>query len=106
MGKGYIDLETPAPKKADSNDPVSLLGVTDDQKQQWIAAQSKAKVSADNLQAGIMSRSIPREQIQNAFAKVRDDFRVEVQKFLTKEQMQKFDRHMKEDYKVLLPKSK
>jgi len=97
-------LETPAPKKADSNDPVSLLGITDDQKQQWVAAQSKVKVAADKLKAGIMSQSIPREQIQNAFAKVRDDFRVEVQKFLTEEQMQKFDGQMKEDYKVLLPK--
>ncbi len=104
MGKGYIDLETPAPKKTDSDDPVSLLGITDDQKQQWVAAQSKVKVAADKLKAGIMSQSIPREQIQNAFAKVRDDFRVEVQKFLTEEQMQKFDGQMKEDYKVLLPK--
>ena len=104
MGKGYIDLEISAPIKSDSNGPLSLLGVTYDQKQHWMAAQSKAKVAADDLQASIISQSISPEQIQNAFAKIRDDFRAEVQKFFTKEQMQKFDRQMKEDYKVLLPK--
>ena len=104
MGKGYIDLETPAPKKADLNDPVSLLGITEDQKKDWAAAQAKAKSARAKLMAGLMSKEITRDQIPSASEKIRNDFREEVQKFLNEEQMQKFDQQMKKDYKVLFPK--
>ncbi len=104
MGKGYIDLETQAPKKADLNDPVSLLGITEDQKQDWATAQAKAKSARAKLMAGLMSKEITREQLPSAREKFRNDFREEVQKFLNEEQMQKFDQQMKKDYKVLFPK--
>ena len=104
MGKGYVDLETPAPKKADPDDPVTLLGITEEQKKDWAAAQTKAKNAGDKLRADIKAKAISRDLISAEYKKVGADFRAEVKKFLNEEQMKKFDRQLKKDAKVLLPK--
>ena len=96
-----IRLEVGIPSVPDRN---SQLGITEDQKKDWAAAQAKAKSARAKLMAGLMSKEITRDQIPSASEKIRNDFREDVQKFLNEEQMQKFDQQMKKDYKVLFPK--
>jgi len=105
MGKGEIDIKTPADVNVDKEDsPIVTLEITEEQKAEWNSSRSKAKAAYDQVITLAGAGEIPRDEISNAQEKVGYDFRAEVKEFLTKEQLKKFDHQRKKNIRVLFAK--
>ena len=118
VGKGYIEFKEgkPAPAEekeedADKTDkdsvsntkaPVVLLSLEKEQEPKWQVAKDDAKVSYGEVMRRMKAKEISDGEAKAAIEKAGTHFRESVKKFLTKDQLKKFDKHMKADARVLL----
>ena len=87
---------------SNTKDPVVLLSLEKEQEPKWQVAKDDAKVSYGEVMRRMKAKEISGGEAKAAIEKAGTHFRESVKKFLTKDQLKKFDKHIEADVKVLL----
>jgi len=74
-----------------TKDPVVLLSLDEEQKPKWKSAEEKMKKARRALEEKFQSEEVPQEEKLQLRQKLAEDFRDEVKKFLTAEQLKLFN---------------